>query len=101
MDFQNRIIHIRRNVTYDSSHNRFITGELKTNSGLRDIPMTQTIYNMLIDMKNERAKKDGKMISFEFSEHVFLNQNGKRTPNSNYDRYLEKLCNKAGIEKIS
>ncbi len=101
VDFQNRIIHIQRNVTYDSNNNRFITGDLKTNSGLRDIPMTQTVYNMLIDMKNERTKKDRKVISFEFSEHVFLNQNGNPIPNSNYNRILERLCNKADIEKIS
>ena len=27
IDFQNHIIHIRRNVTHDSNNNRFITGE--------------------------------------------------------------------------
>lgn len=42
-DFQNRIIHIRRNVTHDSSNNRFITGELKTSSGQRDIPDTDSL----------------------------------------------------------
>lgn len=101
IDFQNRIIHIRRNVTHDSNNNRFIAGGLKTNSGQRDIPMTQTAYDLLIAMKCKQASKKQKVISFEFADHVFLNRNGRLLPNSNYDRYLEKICNKAGIERIS
>lgn len=101
IDFQNRIIHIRRNATHDSTNNRFIVGELKTSSGQRDIPMTQTVYDLLINMKHMRSERKQKVISFEFSDHIFLNRNKKLIPNSNYDRYLEKLCVKAGIEKIS
>lgn len=101
IDFQNRIIHIRRNVTHDSNNNRFITGGLKTNSGQRDIPMTQTAYDLLIAMKCKQASVKQKVISFEFADHVFLNRNGKLLPNSNYNRYLDKICNKAGIERIS
>lgn len=101
IDFQNRIIHIRRNVTHDSNNNRFITGELKTSSGQRDIPMTKTVYNLLMDIKRQQSHRKQKVISFEFADHVFLNRNGKLLPNSNYDRYLEKICDKAGIERIS
>lgn len=101
IDFQNRIIHIRRNVTYDSSNNRFVTGELKTHSGQRDIPMTQTAYELLVRIKRRQEKQKYKVISFEFADHVFLNRNCKLLPNSNYDRCLEKICYKAGIEKIS
>ncbi len=101
IDFQNRIIHIRRNVTYDSSNNRFVTGELKTHSGQRDIPMTQTAYELLVRIKRRQEKQKYKVISFEFADHVFLNRNCKLLPNSNYDRCLEKICHKAGIEKIS
>lgn len=101
IDFENRIIHIRRNVTYNSNNGRFITGELKTSSGQRDIPMTQTVYDLLINMKHMRSERKQKVISFEFSDHIFLNRNGNLISNSNYDRYLKKLCVKAGIEKIS
>lgn len=101
IDFKNRIIHVRRNVTHDSNNNRFIVGELKTSSGQRDIPMTQVSYDLLIDIKRKQINKKQKVVLFEFAEHVFLNRNGKLISNSNYDRYLEKLCVKAGIEKIS
>lgn len=101
IDFQNRIIHIRRNVTHDSNNSRFIIGELKTSSGQRDIPMTKTAYEVLMELKKQKEKRKQKVISFEFADHVFLNRNGKLLPNSNYDRYLARLCEKAGIEKIS
>jgi len=101
IDFENRIIHIRRNVTYDSNNTKFIVGELKTDSGQRDIPMTQIVCDLLLDMKCRQGVIKQKVISFKFSDHVFLNCNGKLLPNSNYDRYLEKICDKAGIERIS
>ncbi len=101
IDFQNRMIHIRRNVTHDSNNNRFITGELKTSSGLRDIKMTDTAYDLLIAMKCRQESRKQKVISFEFADHVFLNRNGRLLTNSNYDRYLQKICDKAGIERIS
>ena len=101
IDFKKRIIHIRRNVTHDSNNNRFITGGLKTSSGQRDIPMTRTAYDLLMSMKCRQSSHRQKVISFEFADHVFLNRNGKLLPNSNYDRYLEKICEKAGIERIS
>lgn len=40
-------------------------------------------------------------MSLEFRNHVFLNRNGKLSSNSTYDRCLEILSDKAGIEKIS
>lgn len=101
IDFQNNIIHIRRNVTYDSNNNRFITGELKTSSGKRDIPMTQTAYDLLTYIKCKQAGHRQKVISFEFADHVFLNRNGKLKTNANYDACLKKICDKAGIERIS
>ena len=101
MDFKDRIIHIRRNVTHDSNNSRFITGELKTSSGERDIPMTQKAYDLLMSIKRNKEGQRQKVISFEFANHVFLNHNGNLIPNSNYDRCLERICNKAGIKKIS
>ncbi len=101
IDFQNRVIHIRRNVTHDSNNNRFITGELKTNSGQRDIPMTQAAYSSLIAMKCQQATQKRKAGPPEFFGHVFLNSNWKPTTNSNYDRCLERICGKAGIGRIS
>ncbi len=101
LDFQNRMIHIRRNVTHDSNRNRFVTGELKTSAGQRDIPMTQTAYDLLMEIKCRPASYKQEHVFPEFTEHVFLNRNGRLIPNSNYDQSLNKICTKAGIERIS
>ena len=63
--------------------------------------MTQTVFDLLLEIKSLQAERKNKVIHLEFSDHIFLNRNGRLIPNSNYDRYLEKICDKTGIEKIS
>ncbi len=86
IDFENRIIHIRRNVAYDTNNATFIAGEWKTRSGQRDLPMTQTVYELLLAMKCIQSGRNQKIISFEFADCVFLNCNGKLLPDSNCDK---------------
>ena len=101
VDFNERVIRIRRNVTYNPRSNRFIIGELKTTSGKRDIPMTETVYRSLIDIKKDRAKKRTNVLPFEFADHVFLNSNNRLITNSNYNECIKSICSRAGIRKIS
>lgn len=96
IDFENRVIHIRRNAVYNSRTNKFIIGELKTKSGERDIPMTEIAYKLLIDIKKSRSK----VLGIEFADHVFLNKNGKLTTGGSYDKCLKSICDRAGIRKI-
>lgn len=99
VDFENRQIHIRRSVNYTTDTNEFVVGEVKTNSGYRDIPMTQTVYDILMDIDNNRATLEGQ--SSESQDYVFRNGNGKWIPNSNYNRNLGWLCRVAEIDRIS
>lgn len=101
VDFKNRILHIRRNVTYDSYNAKFIEGELKTKSGRRDIPITKTALDILETIKCGRESKKNKVIFLEFSDYIFLNIKGKLSPGSGYDKCLRIICEKAGIERIS
>lgn len=101
VDFENRIIHIRRNTTYDSHNGEFITGELKTITSQRDIPLTQTAYDILIHMKHMQEIKKRKIVLLEFADHIFLNRNGRLICNADYDKILKILCDKIEIEKIS
>lgn len=99
IDFKNRKIHISRNLVFDSINNQFVEGKTKTSSGVRDIPMTQEVYNILIEIKNERKKS--KITQIEFNDYIFLNKNGKPIPNDNYDSSLKAVCKRAGIKQIS
>lgn len=96
IDFEKHIIHIRRNAVYNSLTNEFVVGELKTNSGERDIPMTETAHKLLVDTKKFRTH----VLHIEFAEYVFLNKNGRLTTNGGYNKCLERICNRAGIERI-
>jgi len=99
VDFQNGMIHITHNTTYDYVNKKFVTDEPKTRSGKRDIPLTQEACNLLMKIRQNKAKR--KILSIEFADHVFLNQKGSLTTNSSYNKCLERLCLKAGIEKVS
>lgn len=101
VDFDNRLIRIRRNTTYDSHNGEFITGELKTSTSQRDIPLTQTSYDIIIHMKRIQEVKEKKVVIFDFLDHIFLNRNGKLICNADYDKIMKILCNKIGIDKIS
>ncbi len=99
IDFPNRMIQVRHSMEYDSSNNKFILGEPKSKSGYRKIPMTQVVYELLLEIWNNRKKQ--KICVMEFSEYVFLNRNGKPNKNCAYDISLKRICKNAGIPKIS
>ncbi len=99
VDFQNRMIHVRRNLVYNKIKKRFTIESLKTGNSVRDIPMTQTAYEMLMEM--ERRKNERKTVALEFANHVFLNMNGNPMRNRNYNWCLENACRRIGIEPIS
>lgn len=101
IDFQNRVIHVRRNTDYNLNEKKFASGELKTNSGKRDIPITDTAYDALITMKERNERRNQKIVSIEFSDNIFLNSNGNFNRSSDYCRCLKSICDKAGIERIS
>lgn len=99
VDFKNRKIHISRNLVFDSMRNQFVEGETKTSSGVRDIPMTQVVCDILMEIKNER--KNSKIAQIEFNDYIFLNKNGRPIANDNYDSSLKVACKHAGIKQIS
>lgn len=101
IDLENRIIHVRRNVDYNLIEKKFTSGELKTSSAKRDIPITDTALNALMTMKKKKESSNRKIVSIEFSDNIFLNNNGNFNRSSDYCRCLKFICDRAGIEKIS
>lgn len=99
IDFQKRLIHIRRSMRYDSSINEFIIDEPKSKSGYRDIPMTQMAYDVLMEVKKKKIKQT--ICLMQNRDLIFLNRNGNPTTNADYDLSLLNICKKAGIERIS
>ena len=65
IDFDNRIIRIERNVTYTTLKGISV-GLPKTNTGIRDIPITEGVVSLLIDYKASEAQ------TFTLSDKAFL-----------------------------
>lgn len=101
IDLENRIIHVRRNADYNLVEKKFAYGELKTSSGKRDIPITNTAFDAIMAMKKSRESINRKVISIEFADSVFLNTKGSLTYSANYGKCLKRICSKAGIKNIS
>ena len=99
IDFQRKVIHIRRSMEYRHSVGEWRIGEPKSKSGYRNVPLTNEAMKILL-LQKEKVKSL-KIIPLEFSDFVFISRKGEPTKNSAYDSTLFKLCDKAGIERFS
>lgn len=99
VDFENKILHIRRTMGYRHSAGEWRIGEPKTKNSIRDVPLTQEAVDIL---KNQKEKlKTLKVRPIEFSDSVFLSFDGTPTKNTAYDNRLRYYSDKAGIERFS
>ena len=99
IDFEKRTLSVNRSMEFRYSEQKFLTGEPKSKSGYRTIPLTQEAYNILKAKEQERSLE--KVRDIRFKDIVFINRKGTPTKNSAYDSTLYKLAKKAGIEKLS
>lgn len=65
IDLENKVVHIRRNVTYTAIAG-ITVGAPKTDTGIRDIPITDKLYNLIIEYKSEESKNN------ELTKDMFL-----------------------------
>ncbi len=99
VDFENKVIHVERTMGYYASIGQWVVGEPKTENGVRDIPLTQEAVNILKNQKEACRLLNAK--STEFSDLVFLREDGTPMKNCAYDSRLSKLCRRVGIEHFS
>lgn len=99
IDFEKRILHVRRTMEYVYSDKRWRSGDPKSRSGARDIPLTNEAVCIL---KRQKEKIKGlNWDSTEFPGFVFLNQDGEPAKRSSYNKDLYMLAGKAEIEPFS
>lgn len=99
IDFEKRIIHIRRTMEYRYSVGEWKIGLPKSKSGCRDVPLTDEACKILLSQKEKN--RNNKTVKMEFAKYVFLSRKGEPTKNSAYDTTLEKLAKKSGIPHFS
>lgn len=99
IDFEKKVIHISRTMEYRYSVGEWRTGEPKSKSGYRDVPLTQEAIHILEEQK-EKLKNISPTLP-EFSDMVFLSRKGEPTKNSAYDTKINYYCKKANIPNFS
>lgn len=99
IDFDKKIIRIRRTMEYRYSVGEWRIGDPKSKSGIRDIPLTEEAIRILKNQKEKNSKL--KIIPIDFKDYVFLSRKGEPTKNSAYDTKLFYYCDKANIKRFS
>ena len=99
IDFERKVMTIRRSVEYRHSEKEWRTGPPKSRSGHREIPLTKEALKILELQKRKNASF--KRVEIEWADTVFLCKLGRPVKNSTYDTALFKLCDKAGIKRFS
>lgn len=99
VDFEKRVLHIRRTMEYRHSTGEWTIGDPKTKNSVRDVPLTQEAIDILKNQKEKLKLMDIK--SSEFPDIIFLRKDGTPEKNSTYDSNLFYYCDKAGIERFS
>lgn len=97
IDFKKELIYIARTIDYRTGKWEIRTP--KSKSGIRNIPLTKELVCIL---KNQREKvRMLDIVPIEFHDFVFLSKNGNPIKNSTYNKDLQRICKKAGIEHFS
>ena len=89
----------KRSIEYRYSEKEWRSGEPKSKSGYRTIPLTEEAVSIL--KKQKEKNKRISEISTEWEEFVFLCRKGTPVKNSTYDTALFKICDKAKIPRFS
>lgn len=99
IDFNKKVMAISRTTEYRHSTKEWRTGEPKSKSGYRTIPLTDEAIKIL---KLQKKKNQSfPCISMEWNDTVFLCKKGTPVKNSTYDTMLFKVCKKAGIHQFA
>ena len=93
IDFKHKTMNIQRTMSYVYELQEWKTGEPKTESGKRVIPLTDEAVNIL---SNHR-----KITSIKWNDYVFLNDKGEPILGNTYNTSLSYICKKAGLPKVS
>lgn len=99
VDIKNRVIHVRRTMECRNNTTGWRISEPKTVNSIRDIPLTSEAVEILKEQKQKLRSL--KIMHVEWTDMVFLNQDGMPVKNNSYDAQLSRCCKKAGLPRFS
>lgn len=101
LDLENRIIHVDHQLMKDTSNGYYVE-VTKTKTGIRQIPMSEKVYQAFKNVIENRGKIESVSIS-GYQNFLFLKQDGQPKVAANYEsmlRGLVKKYNKNHDEKL-
>lgn len=99
IDFDNKTINVARTVDYRTNGPGWEIRSPKSKAGRRDIPLTAEAVRILENQK--RKMQPGSALTATYHDYVFLSKNGNLIKNSTYNKDLERICGKTGLEHFS
>lgn len=99
IDIDSRCIRIASNASYNEEINEYLFGTPKSESGVREIPLTRKATEVL-ERRKEKINKL-KSIDFKYANCVFLNENGTLSVASRYNKDLKQVAKTMGVAPFS
>lgn len=94
IDRKNGFIHVRRTIARDEVGSYIVGDDAKTKSGIRDIPLTDEVYNII----KEQEKLNHSLFGVEVNGLLFKSAEGKILREYSINREIKRICKKTGIE---
>lgn len=117
IDWEKRTLTVNKTLEFRYKQDEWRAGPPKTESSYRTIPLTDTAYDILLEIYDTREyrnesnglstvltfmdRKTGQKRKLVMRDLVFINwRTGMPAKNSSYDTHLYKLCDDAGIKRF-
>lgn len=97
IDRKNGFIHVRRTIARDEAGNYIVGENAKTKSGVRDIPLTEELYQIIKEQENINRMFFG----LEAQGLLFRSAEGKILREYSINREIKRICKEAEIEPFT
>lgn len=99
IDYERKCIILKNNAYYDEKSKEYIFYSPKSESGIRNVPLTKKALEILSHRKEKVSKLQ--VIDYRYSNCVFLNEKGTLSAASRYNKDLKKVAKNLQCEPFS
>ena len=97
IDRKNGFIHVTKTVARDEAGGYYISENAKTKSGVRDIPLTDEVYNII----KRQEQLNRRVFGLEPNGLIFRSSEGKILREYAINREIKRICVEAKIEPFT
>ena len=97
IDRKKGFIHVRKTITRDEAGAYIVSEFTKTDSGTRDIPLSDDVYNII----KKQIELNRSIFGFRWSGLIFQSVEGKILREYTVNREIKRICKDIEIEKFT